>query len=149
MGTKNKPGDFDCYEAADPDEPIFTLRANDPLAHLLVDHWADLREHVKGPSPKIEEARSCAYAMRQWRIHKNLPITAHGKPTIKMGGAAPEPPPISDDVVKLCLKAARGGINVVLSSVVPPDEIWIADGKGGGVIFGKIAKDDDNNGENQ
>lgn len=25
MGSKNNPGKYDCYEAADPDEPMFIL----------------------------------------------------------------------------------------------------------------------------
>ena len=43
MGTKNNPGRFDCHAKADPDEPIFTLRANDPLAPHVVRLWAFLR----------------------------------------------------------------------------------------------------------
>ena len=36
MGTKNNPGDYDCYEMARPDEPIFTLKANDHIAPDVV-----------------------------------------------------------------------------------------------------------------
>ena len=25
MGTKNEPGEFDCYAAAEPDEPMFII----------------------------------------------------------------------------------------------------------------------------
>lgn len=66
MGTKNKPGTFDCYGAAHPDEPMFILLARDPLAPDLVDRWADQREQSRGPSAKVEEARACAKAMREW-----------------------------------------------------------------------------------
>lgn len=74
MGTKNKPGDFDCYEAADPDEPMFVLLARDVLASDLVYEWARRREVVAsigdGPdereAAKIAEARACADAMRDW-----------------------------------------------------------------------------------
>lgn len=39
MGTKAKPDEFDCYDAAADDEPIFVLRARDPLAAELVREW--------------------------------------------------------------------------------------------------------------
>lgn len=68
MGTKNNPGTFDCYEAADPDEPMFVLLARDPLAAMLVDLWANTREVIAGPSAKVEEARACARSMKDWRI---------------------------------------------------------------------------------
>ena len=66
MGTKNRPGTFDCYANADPDEPMFILLGRDPSAADLVDRWADWREATRGPSPKVLEARSCAAAMRLW-----------------------------------------------------------------------------------
>lgn len=89
MGTKNNPGDFDCHAKAAPDEPLFTLRAKDPVAPYLVIMWKQSRmgdwegmaqtlalivddrdvqdrvstdEHVK-----LSEALSCASAMREWR----------------------------------------------------------------------------------
>lgn len=52
MGTKNKPGTYDCYATAHPDEPMFILLG---------------RERERGPSPKVEEARACAKAMRAWQ----------------------------------------------------------------------------------
>lgn len=79
MGTKNKPGEFDCYENAHPDEPMFILLARDPLAPDLVRRWADEYEDYKAEtverlSPQWErvrakaaEARACADAMREWR----------------------------------------------------------------------------------
>ena len=78
MGTKNNPGDFDCYEAAATDEPIFTLRANDPLAPGLVEIWAQQYDSLKHrysvtgtiteeQRKKIQEARQCAEAMRVWK----------------------------------------------------------------------------------
>ena len=77
MGTKNNPGKWDCYSKAEPDEPMFTLLARDPLAALLVEVWASLRE-IQGCSEhprrnhdaKIIEARECAKAMREWRSSK-------------------------------------------------------------------------------
>lgn len=81
MGTKNKPGDFDCYHAADPDEPMFILLARDAAAADLVDEWADIRETMvnEGAKPesdraKVAEARACATAMRKWWAdHHPLP----------------------------------------------------------------------------
>mgnify|MGYP001565718406 CR=1 FL=1 len=44
MGTKNNPGVFDCYQSADPDEPMFTLRGKDCSAFMLVFLWVDMRK---------------------------------------------------------------------------------------------------------
>lgn len=70
MGTKNKPGKFDCYAAAHPDEPMFVLLGRDPLAPFLVDEWAHqraaTREMTEQNIAKVNEARECARAMRAW-----------------------------------------------------------------------------------
>ena len=74
MGTKNNPGAHDCHAAAGPDEPIFTLRAKDPLAGMLVRRWAYLfqaRKKAKddyGPDAqrKYMEAHDVADAMDRW-----------------------------------------------------------------------------------
>ena len=68
MGTKLKPGKFDCYAKAAPDEPMFVLLARDPLAAILVRLWADLREHASGNPSKVFEARTCAIDMEKWRL---------------------------------------------------------------------------------
>lgn len=70
MGTKNKPGDYDCYENAKPDEPMFVLLGRDPVAAFLVALWAEIREQVKpGEDQKmLDEARECAKAMFQWAV---------------------------------------------------------------------------------
>jgi len=77
MGTKNNPGSFDCYEAAEPDEPMFVLLARDPHAAQLVRMWIAMRRHAigEGEKPashwdKIHEAENCAVAMDQWRHSK-------------------------------------------------------------------------------
>lgn len=70
MGTKLKPGKFDCYENAKPDEPMFVLLARDPLAPILVRLWADLREHAAGNPSKVFEARTCAIDMEKWRLRQ-------------------------------------------------------------------------------
>lgn len=73
MGTKNNPGNFDCYHAADPDEPMFVLLARDPWAFDLVSRWARIREQMinKGSAPesdraKVAEAVKCAEDMLKW-----------------------------------------------------------------------------------
>ena len=78
MGTKNNPGQFDCYGAAAPDEPIFILRATDISAPSLVVLWA-LRykqrkideHHWYGPEynrhqEKYQEAINVANAMKEF-----------------------------------------------------------------------------------
>lgn len=74
MGTKAKPGKFDCYAAALPDEPGFTLLARDESAPDLVRAWAVKRRHMMrvGLAPaddaeKVAEAFVLADAMRAWR----------------------------------------------------------------------------------
>lgn len=74
MGTKNKPGAFDCYGNAEPDEPMFIILARDRSAPDVVEEWARIREYdinrgVKPESDRamVEEARECAQAMRDWR----------------------------------------------------------------------------------
>lgn len=78
MGTKTKPGAYDGYAKALPDEPMFVLLARDPDApgHLLA--WAAVREEAirAGRQPDsdmtmVQEARECADAMRTWR-RRNL-----------------------------------------------------------------------------
>lgn len=67
MGTKDKPGAFDCYAKAEPDEPMFVLLGRDPLASLLVSVWADVRERMGGTEPEmLEEARQCAVKMQEY-----------------------------------------------------------------------------------
>lgn len=76
MGTKNKPGDFDCYANADPNEPMFILLGRDEDAPRLVAAWARKRE-LKGEDPKkVQEAIDCANAMRSWHTD---PITVCDK----------------------------------------------------------------------
>jgi hypothetical protein len=67
MGTKKKPGKFDCYKNAKPDEPIFVLLARDPDAPFVVEQWAHQRVLRGEDQEKVQEARDCAAAMRKWR----------------------------------------------------------------------------------
>lgn len=79
MATKNNPGTYDCYAAAEPDEPIFVLRANDPSAPQLVRGWAFNRVQAifgghKPNTPdqwhKVSEALDCAQKMEMWHAAK-------------------------------------------------------------------------------
>ncbi len=74
MGTKNNPGNFDCYDNALPDEPIFILLARDLTAPELTRAWANERQRdvMAGRRPvedmlMVGEARDCADAMEAWR----------------------------------------------------------------------------------
>lgn len=82
MGTKSEPGPIDCYAAAEPDEPIFVLKANDPLAPNVIDMWADMREReslalyrigaisserLGEKIQKAIQARIVARQMREWK----------------------------------------------------------------------------------
>jgi len=68
MGTKNNPAEFDCYEKADPDEPMFILLARDAQAATSVRSWAIARlTNGEKNYSKIIEALQCADAMDEWR----------------------------------------------------------------------------------
>lgn len=73
MGTKNNPGNFDCYANAEADEPMFILLARDQMAPALVEQWAEWRRHNGEDPAKVQEAFDCAAHMRQWRA-ENRPI---------------------------------------------------------------------------
>jgi hypothetical protein len=75
MGTKNDPGEFDCYANAAPDEPMFILLGRDPHAHAAVRLWATTREQMiqAGLKPTedmrlVWEARKCADSMESYAI---------------------------------------------------------------------------------
>lgn len=55
-----------CLNKARVDEPIFVLRAKDPLASMTIRHWITMAEdqHEKA---KLQEALDLADAMDQWR----------------------------------------------------------------------------------
>lgn len=79
MGTKANPGKFDCYAKAEPDEPIFTLRAKDKHAPTLVWLWAVLRELDGEPAEVVEEARECCLGMMRWAHDRNRTIVGLGQ----------------------------------------------------------------------
>ena len=51
MGTKNKPGDFDCYANAEDDEPLFVLLGRDRRAPNAVLKWASDYQIEKRDKP--------------------------------------------------------------------------------------------------
>ena len=74
MGTKVKPGKFDCYNKALPTEPVFVLLGRDPNFYQSVNDWADRREMdiMCGERPlsdldMVNEARRCAAEGAEWR----------------------------------------------------------------------------------
>lgn len=74
MGTKENPGNFDCYENALPDEPMFVLLARDPDFARLIRLWAEKRRDdiAAGERPikdmlMVNEAFSCATDGSHWR----------------------------------------------------------------------------------
>lgn len=51
-------------------EPYFILRGQDAFAAELVRQWAHLAESAGVPRQKVENARQCARAMRNWPTKK-------------------------------------------------------------------------------
>lgn len=78
MSTKEKPGEFDCYKRALPNEPMFVLLARDPVAPQLIMMWAQqrARDINRGERPGsdakiVTEAMDVAQAMIKWRMENN------------------------------------------------------------------------------
>lgn len=79
MGTKNNPGEYDCYAAAEPNEPMFVLLGRDKHAPTLVWLWATLRE-LDGEDPmKVEEARDCCASMLEYAKQNGRPVVGIGQ----------------------------------------------------------------------
>lgn len=70
MGTKEIPGEFNCYANAEPNEPMFVLLARDKHAPILVSLWAALRELEGEDYKKVSEARSLSIEMTRWRRNR-------------------------------------------------------------------------------
>jgi hypothetical protein len=56
-----------CINRAAPDEPVFVLRAKDPIASSIVRAWA-LRAKTVHEREKIDEAIELAHSMDSWRL---------------------------------------------------------------------------------
>lgn len=66
-----------CLNKADADEPLFILRAKDPIAPLVVRAWAMLSQQLRAHSgQKCYEAVIVAEDMEEWRTRM------HGTPDI-------------------------------------------------------------------
>lgn len=90
MGTKENPGEFDCYANALPDEPMFVLLARDELAPSVVATWAARYRHQKEQmngglmtpthQKKHDEALHCALKMGEWRARNPGPYKVSATP---------------------------------------------------------------------
>lgn len=74
MGSKLRPGKFDCHRNALPDEPMFIVLARDPDAASIVRLWAGMRarrikagERPDADEAMVDEAMQCAADMDAWR----------------------------------------------------------------------------------
>ncbi len=56
-----------CLNKAADDEPVFVLRAKDPLAARVVRHWCTLAEQQGLHEDKVPEADALAFQMESWR----------------------------------------------------------------------------------
>lgn len=52
------------------DEPIFVIRAQDPMAVQIVQAWADEAEKQGVAPKKLFSARNCAREMKEWKPRK-------------------------------------------------------------------------------
>lgn len=102
MGTKNHPGEYDCYVKAEPDEPMFVLLARDATAPQLVEMWATLRERHGEEAGVVAEARECAASMREWRDHNRAPAGQPDELTV-----------LRDVVARVCSDIADSRVDVI------------------------------------
>jgi hypothetical protein len=58
-----------CLNKAEPDEPLFVLRAKDPVAAQAVRHWATMSDGNHEPE-KIAQALKAADEMERWRANR-------------------------------------------------------------------------------
>ena len=65
-----------CINKAADDEPVFVLRAKDPVAPFIVRAWA-LASGQSQPGDKIAEAENLAREMELWKRSNNEPNTQH------------------------------------------------------------------------
>ncbi len=69
MATKNNPSEYDCYQNAEPDEPIFVLVARDITAPDTIRDWCmhRVQEGKNGADDdQIQAALGCADLMEDW-----------------------------------------------------------------------------------
>ncbi len=81
METRANPGPHSCYLSAEPDEPLFILKARDKHAPALVWLWAVLRELDSEKPEIVKDARECVVEMMLW-------AKDHGRQSVGIGQAA-------------------------------------------------------------
>lgn len=70
-----------CLNKAAPDEPIFVLRAKDPLAAITIQHWITMATGIH-ESPKLDEAHELSMKMLDWR-KQNYPEPPKSAPKVE------------------------------------------------------------------
>lgn len=76
-----------CLNKAAADEPVFVLRAKDPMAAMTIRHWVAMSSAGAHESIKLAEAMKAADGMDEWR-NKNvaaLPTDADIKVVMDVG----------------------------------------------------------------
>ena len=66
MSTKKSPGKYDCYAAAQDDEPIFVLLGRDPFVAQLIRLWAYATLASGADIDKAESALFIAAECETW-----------------------------------------------------------------------------------
>lgn len=57
-----------CLGKADPEEPVFVLRAHDPVAASTIRTWVEQRVQRTGWRNEYDDALAVADAMDAWRL---------------------------------------------------------------------------------
>ena len=81
-----------CLNKAHADEPLFVLRANDPIAPQVVRYWAHLAATTN--SHEFEKARAAvdvALEMEDWQEGRREAIMASNNPQKEIGDASDSP----------------------------------------------------------
>lgn len=65
-----------CLNKAAADEPVFVLRAKDPMAAMTIRHWVTMSSNGVQEAAKLEEAMKAADGMDAWRS-RNVPETVN------------------------------------------------------------------------
>lgn len=69
-----------CLNKAHPDEPVFVLRAKDPMAPMTLRHWATMAMGTHEEA-KRKSAMDLANEMEKYRA-KNFPQAAEAAPAV-------------------------------------------------------------------
>lgn len=135
MGTKNNPGQYDCYSKLEDDEPYFLLRGKDPVAASLVREWVQKRimrqlgstRPIDNPThflDKLTEAMKIAKDMEDYCINLHM-----------SGGKAKKPGPPEKSIDKLRQElVSQGGYRSGRNIIEPKDPI-VGQASDGSPIF--------------